>query len=402
MSKTLSSILTPVTTTGTGSVVLAVSPTLITPNIGVPVSGNLVNCIFPTTIAQPAYNTANSGIALAQTAFSQANSAYTVANTKFSANGGTITGSVTITTDLSVSGNIYFSGNVTTISSNNLSINDPLIYLAQDNPANLQDIGLVGHYTTDHYQHTGFVRDASDGIWKLFSNVIPEPTSTVDFSGNIIYDTVRVGSLVTSNAIFNVANGTSPFLVASPTLVANLNADLFDGQHGSYYTELSNSAFSQANSGITLANSAYNQANSGITLANSGILVSQAAFAQANAALTLANSAYTSANTNTVVLTKNYNFVGVLSNNTGTIRWYPYKSVIVQSAYITIGTTTTSDISVSILKNGTLTTTLVLSASQYKTNITTGLNIALSSNDYITVNVSANGGSDLTLTLLYT
>ena len=36
------------TSTGTGSVVLSISPTLVTPILGTPASGSLVNCTFPT------------------------------------------------------------------------------------------------------------------------------------------------------------------------------------------------------------------------------------------------------------------------------------------------------------------------------------------------------------------
>lgn len=170
-----------------------------------------------------------------------------------SPNIGSATGNtLTLSGDLSVSGNVYLSGNVTTLSSNNLSINDPLIYLAQDNPANLQDIGIVGHFTSSIYQHTGLVRDATDGVWKLFSNVAAEPTTTMDFTG-AVYDTLQVGSITSSNAVFTVANGSAPFLVSSNTLVSNLNADLLDGQHGTYYTGLSGSAFDQANSASSLA-----------------------------------------------------------------------------------------------------------------------------------------------------
>jgi acetyltransferase-like isoleucine patch superfamily enzyme len=283
------------------------------------------------TQANAAYTAANSGITIGQSAFTQANVAYNTANTKFSSSGGTISGSVTITTDLSVTGNVYLGGNVTTLSSNNLSINDPLIYLAQDNPANIQDIGLVGHFTSDHYQHTGFVRDATDGVWKLFSNVAAEPTSTVDFTG-AIYDTLQIGSILAANAIFSIGNGFAPFVVASNTLVANLNSDLLDGQHGAYYSGLSNtayvqanaayaqantgvtigqaafsqansafsqanSAFSQANSAFSQANSGFSQANSAFTQANTGITIGQAAFSQANSAFSQANSAFTQANT---------------------------------------------------------------------------------------------------------
>ena len=203
--------------------------------------------------------------------------------------------SLSLSGDLSVTGSVYLSGNVTTLSSNNLSINDPLIYMAQDNPANLYDIGIVGHFTSSSYQHTGLVRDASDGVWKLFSNVATEPTTTIDFTG-AVYDTIQVGSITASNAVFSVANGSAPFSVASNTVVSNLNADLLDGQHGAYYTGLSsfawdtaNTAYSQANTGTILANSAYNQANSALALAN-------AAFTKANSISTLVSTAIQTAN----------------------------------------------------------------------------------------------------------
>jgi carbonic anhydrase/acetyltransferase-like protein (isoleucine patch superfamily) len=267
--------------------------------------------------ANSAYTQANTGVTIGQGAFDQANAAYNTANTKFSANGGTINGSVTITNDLNVTGNVYLSGNVTTLSSNNISINDPVIYLAQDNPANLQDIGFVGHFTTSSYQHTGLVRDASDGIWKLFSNVATEPAVTIDFTG-AVYDTFQVGTLVSSNASFTVASGTAPFTVNSVTLVNNLNADMLDGQQANYYTGLSNSANTQANLGIAIgqgafvqANSGFNQANAAVTTgqnafsqanaaynqANTGITIGQGAFGQANVALTTGQTAFTQANT---------------------------------------------------------------------------------------------------------
>jgi len=52
-----------------------------------------------------------------------------------------------ITGNLTVSGNLFVNGNVTTINANNLSINDSLIYLADDNPADTIDIGFVSSFT---------------------------------------------------------------------------------------------------------------------------------------------------------------------------------------------------------------------------------------------------------------
>lgn len=49
------------------------------------------------------------------------------------------------------------------------------------------------------------------------------------------------GVIATNNQIKStLATGTSPFSITSTTLVTNLNADLLDGQEGSYYTNASN------------------------------------------------------------------------------------------------------------------------------------------------------------------
>lgn len=142
--------------------------------------------------AQSAYATANGANGLAAGAYNKANT------------GGTFSGTVTVSQDLYVSGNLYITGNVTSSSAEDLIINDPLIYVANNNTANTVDIGLIGNFTGGSlslYQHTGIVRDSSDGTWKFFSNVITEPTTTVDFTG-AIYDNLKVGA-VTGNVIAN-------------------------------------------------------------------------------------------------------------------------------------------------------------------------------------------------------
>lgn len=264
---------------------------------------------YYTDLTRVAFDQANTGISVGQAGFGQANAAYNTANTKFSANGGTIFGSVTITTDLNVNGNVYLGGNVTTLSSNNLSITDPLIYLAENNPSNLQDIGIVGSFTGNKYQHTGIVRDATDGVWKLFSNVSAEPTTTIDFSSDVIYDPLKVGSIITSNAVFSSANGTVPFIVSSNTLIPNLNVDLLDGQHGTYYTGLTGSAFGQANTGILIGQAAFAKANSG-----GGVALSNDITTNYNYNLLLANGYSGSIATANTSNTKLY-----FNANTGTL-----------------------------------------------------------------------------------
>jgi hypothetical protein len=57
------------------------------------------------------------------------------------------------------------------------------------------------------------------------------PTEKLDVTGNI----KSSGSITGSTLVSSVATGTAPLTVTSTTAVTNLNADLLDGQHGSYY-----------------------------------------------------------------------------------------------------------------------------------------------------------------------
>jgi hypothetical protein len=56
----------------------------------------------------------------------------------------------------------------------------------------------------------------------------------IGFDGNVN----SVGTVTGTRLISTIAAGTSPLAVTSNTLVTNLNADLLDGQHGSYYATL--------------------------------------------------------------------------------------------------------------------------------------------------------------------
>ena len=123
-------------------------------------------------------------------------------------------GVTTIGGNLVVQGNLFVNGNLTTINANNLVISDSMIYLADDNPADTLDIGIVSAFTSAvRYQHTGLVRDATDGDWKLFANVVAEPTTTIDFT-NASYSNLQVGNLRTIgtvNASGNVLASTGAF-----------------------------------------------------------------------------------------------------------------------------------------------------------------------------------------------
>ena len=102
----------------------------------------------------------------------------------------------TIGGNLTIQGNLVVNGNVSYISVNNLVIGDNIINLADLNPADSLDLGFVAHRTPSGQplQHTGLVRDAGANQWKLFSNVVATPGTTVDFT-DAVYDAIQIGNI---------------------------------------------------------------------------------------------------------------------------------------------------------------------------------------------------------------
>lgn len=125
----------------------------------------------------------------------------------------TISGALIITGDLTIQ------GTSTTVSSSSLNVTDPMIYMGGGNSANLVDLGIVSAFNNGTYQHSGLVRDASDNKWKLFSGVVDEPTSTVDFT-NAVYDTLKVGVLEGSAALTGIPTAPTAAALTNTTQIA--------------------------------------------------------------------------------------------------------------------------------------------------------------------------------------
>ena len=101
---------------------------------------------------------------------------------------------VSITGNLTV-GNLFVTGNSTVINTNSYTVSDNIIQLADQNPADILDLGFVAHRTVNStLQHTGLVRDASANTWRLFSNITSQPGTTIDFT-NAVYDALQLGAI---------------------------------------------------------------------------------------------------------------------------------------------------------------------------------------------------------------
>ena len=154
----------------------------------------------------------------------------TGATTSTFANNVTISGTANVLSlnvggDATISGNLYITGNLVSINVSTLSINDSLLYLAANNlSTDILDIGVTGAYGLDgntaNHRHTGLFRDASDGVWKLFTGLEPGPTTTVDTT-NSTYTVAMLQAHLSAggaSATGLIANATTIAITANATL----------------------------------------------------------------------------------------------------------------------------------------------------------------------------------------
>ena len=114
-----------------------------------------------------------------------------------------ISGGASVAGNLYIGGNLFIAGTTTSLNSNVTILEDPIIFLADNSTTDILDIGFVGTFNNGVQQHTGLIRDASDGIYKLFANVISEPNinGTVDFT-TAVYSPLTMGALTATTGTF--------------------------------------------------------------------------------------------------------------------------------------------------------------------------------------------------------
>jgi formaldehyde-activating enzyme involved in methanogenesis len=167
-----------------------------------------------------------------------------------------------------IKGNLQIDGETTTINSTIVSIDDKNIVLASGalNTAAADGAGI----TIDGANATMLYRATNDSFVfnkTLYHNTDIVLTAASQFGGDVsgTYDNITVtddshnhsfdnllsknagtgnytttGSFTGNTLVSNVGTGTAPLEVTSTTLVANLNVDKLDDQHGSYYLNLAN------------------------------------------------------------------------------------------------------------------------------------------------------------------
>jgi hypothetical protein len=103
-----------------------------------------------------------------------------------------------------------------------------MIYLNSNSTVSNPDLGFAGNYNDGTYRHTGFFRDASDGIWKVFDNYGPEPDASPYID--------------TSNTTFHLAN-----FQANNYFAGNTTSNWFvannSGAYATKFYDINNTAY---------------------------------------------------------------------------------------------------------------------------------------------------------------
>lgn len=151
----------------------------------------------------------------------------------------TIAGGVGITKDVNIHGNLTVDGILSStdiITSNIITISDPIIKLADNNTANLVDIGIYGLYNDGSSKFTGLFRDSSDsGKWKIVNDLVTEPTIT--FPSVFTPATLSIGSIE-----FKKTSTSGTINLSSPTSVPSSYNIVFPSAQGSSGSTLINVA----------------------------------------------------------------------------------------------------------------------------------------------------------------
>jgi len=135
-----------------------------------------------------------------------------------------------------VDGNLTVHGTTTTINSATVTTNDPLFNLADSNTTeDALDIGFIGKYYDtgqSRIERTGLFRDASDGVYKLFTGLYND-SGTLDSATNVV-------------------DVTGPGFTLADLHVGTLTADAFTGGYAGFDSDFAQKTTSDLTEGTNL------------------------------------------------------------------------------------------------------------------------------------------------------
>lgn len=146
------------------------------------------------------------------------------------AGGAGIVGNLNIGGDITCVGDFTVNGTFTTTGTDALVVEDPFIFLANANPGDSFDTGVVSQYYDGvNNRYTGYFRDITDGKYRLFGNLLTKPTTVVDTAdASFKLDDLLLANLSATgnvNATYFVGNGAALTGISSDvTQIFNSNS----------------------------------------------------------------------------------------------------------------------------------------------------------------------------------
>ena len=111
----------------------------------------------------------------------------------------TVVGGVGIQGDVNIQGTISFGGAGTTVETDNLSVSEPMIFVANANPANSLDLGIVGE---------AYVATTLDPVASITTKAIASNVATLGVTYGGGAEPVQVGDSITITGVDATFNGT--------------------------------------------------------------------------------------------------------------------------------------------------------------------------------------------------
>jgi hypothetical protein len=156
-------------------------------------------------------------------------------------------GNLNIGGDITCVGAFTVNGTFTTTGSESLTVTDPFIFLANANPGDSFDTGVISEFFdgTDT-RYTGYFRDVTDQKFKLFGNLLTKPTTVVDttdpsfvFDDLILANLSATGNVSATNFIGNgaaltgIAIDTTQILNSnSKVIIPSVNSNIISNVNG--------------------------------------------------------------------------------------------------------------------------------------------------------------------------
>jgi hypothetical protein len=130
-----------------------------------------------------------------------------------------VNGGAGITGNLTV-GNLTVLGTQTVVSATSVAVANSFIFLSNNNITNVLDIGFVGQYAAGQGNvYAGLVRRASDGVYRLFSNLNPIPSTTINVA-NITLATLQLGNILAGNITGVINTPAQPYITSLGNLAS--------------------------------------------------------------------------------------------------------------------------------------------------------------------------------------